>query len=273
MITQSPKRRYGAYLVYSCLFLALVLYASYVFASSTGMTGVTRKNGIGCTCHDPSPSPSVVVAINGPAELSANQTAQYTVTIQGGPAVRAGTNIAVSAGTLNPFSTALHTVDGELTHTSPQIFVNGVATFTFTYTAPLAPGTYTMYANGNSVNFNGDNTGDQWNFAPNKTITVKTVTAIDNASSIPHEFTLSQNYPNPFNPSTTIAFQVLRVSHISIRIYDVRGSMVATLIDGERAPGSYNSSFHADGLPSGIYYYCLAADGAVIETKKMTLLK
>jgi len=273
MKTQSPKRRYGAYLVYSLLFLGMMSYASYVFALSTGMTGVTRKNGFGCTCHNPSPTPGVVVTIDGPAELSVNQTGQYTVTIQGGPAVRAGTDIAVSAGTLNPSSTSLQNVGGELTHSTPQPFVNGVATFSFSYTAPSTPGTYTIYANGNSVNFNRDDTGDQWNFAPNKTVTVKTATAVENSSTIPTEFSLSQNYPNPFNPSTAIAFQVMRASHVSLRIYDVRGSLVTTLIDGEREPGSYKTSFHADRLPSGIYYYSLAADGVVIQTKKMTLLK
>ena len=273
MTTRLPNRGYGAYVVYSFLFLGMVFYASYVFALSTGMTGVTRKNGFGCTCHDASPTAGVVVTINGPAELSVNQTALYTVTIQSGPAVRAGTDIAVSAGALNASSSALQNIGGELTHTSPQPFVNGVATFSFTYTAPAAPGAYTMYANGNSVNFNGDNTGDQWNFAPNKTITVKTATAVENSTAIANEFSLSQNYPNPFNPTTAIAFQVMRASHISLRIYDVRGSLVSTLIDGEREPGAYKTSFHADRLTSGVYYYRLAADGVVIQTKKMTLLK
>jgi len=273
MTTRLPKRGYGAYVVYSFLFLAMVLYASYVFAHASGMTGVTRKNGFGCTCHDASPTAGVVVTINGPAELSVNQTGQYTVTVQGGPAVRAGTDVAVSAGALSPSSSALQIIDGELTHTSPQPFVNGVATFSFTYTAPATPGTYTMYANGNSVNFNGDNTGDQWNFAPNKTVAVKTATAVGNSTAVPNEFSLSQNYPNPFNPSTVIAFQVMRASHVSLRIYDGRGSLVTTLIDGVKEPGTYETSFHADRLSSGIYYYSLSADGVIIQTRRMTLLK
>jgi hypothetical protein len=272
IVTLSPKRRYGAYVVYSFLFLGMVLYASYVLAESRGMTGVTRKNGNGCSCHSLSPSTGVSVTIDGPAELLPNQTGNYTVTIQGGPAVRAGTNIAVSGGTLNA-SSPLQKVGEELTHVSPQPFTGNGATFSFTYTAPASPGTFTIYANGNSVNFDGSNSGDQWNFAPNKTVTVKTATAVENSSTIPNEFSLSQNYPNPFNPSTAIAFQVMRASHISLRIYDVRGSMVTTLIDGEREPGTYKSSFNAHGLPSGVYYYSLAADGVVIQTKKMTLLK
>jgi hypothetical protein len=272
MSAHSPKRRYGAYIVYSSLFLGMVFYASYVFAHASGMTGVTHKNGNGCTCHGANPTAGVTVTIDGPAELAPNQTGSFTVTVQGGPAVRAGTDIAVSAGTLN-VSSPLQKIGDELTHVSPQPFVNGVATFSFSYTAPATPGTYTIYANGNSVNFNGTNSGDQWNFAPNKTVTVRTATAVENSSAIPNEFSLSQNYPNPFNPSTAIAFQVTRASHISLRIYDVRGGLVTTLIDGEREPGAYKTSFQADGLPSGAYYYSLAADGVVIQTKKMVLLK
>jgi hypothetical protein len=273
MAGQSPKGHLAANAVYGVFFLGMMLYATYVFAMSTGMTGVTRKNGFGCTCHNPSPSTGVTVTINGPAELSANQTAQYTVTIQGGPAVRAGTNIAASDGVLSPGSTALQTIGDELTHTSPRAFENGVATFSFNYAAPATPGTYTMYANGNSVNFNGDNTGDQWNFAPDKKITVKAVTAVGKPTEIPDGFTLAQNYPNPFNPATTISYQVTRSGHISLSVFDIRGTLVSKLVDDQKEPGSYKSSFIGDRLPSGVYYYSLAADGIVIQTKKMTLLK
>ncbi|MCX6132957.1 MAG: T9SS type A sorting domain-containing protein [Ignavibacteriales bacterium] len=272
LATQSPKRHYGAYVVYGFLFLGMVFYASYVFAHASGMTGVTRKNGNGCTCHGTSPTTGVNVTIDGPAELSPNQTGNYTVTVQGGPAVRAGTDIAVSAGTLNA-SSPLQKVGDELTHVSPQPFTGGLATFSFSYTAPATPGTYTIYANANSVNFNGANSGDQWNFAPNKTVTVKAATAVENVSTIPNEFSLSQNYPNPFNPSTTISYQVMRSGHISLRVYDVRGGLVSTLVDDQREPGTYKTSLHADRLPSGVYYYRLAADGVVIQSKKMTLLK
>jgi hypothetical protein len=273
MTGQSPNKRLAAYVVYGVLFLGMMLYATYVFALSTGMTGVTRKNGIGCTCHNPSPTTGVIVTINGPAELSPNQTAQYTVTVQGGPAVRAGTDIAASAGVLTPASSALQTVGDELTHTTPQSFVGGSATFTFNYTAPGTPGSYTIYANGNSVNFNNDFTGDQWNFAPDKTITVKTATAVRETPGVPSGFALAQNYPNPFNPATTISFQVMRAGRVSLDVFDVRGRLVATLVDGQREPGSYTSRFTADRLPSGVYYYRLAADGVEIQTRKMTLLR
>ena len=273
MNTQLPGRRYVAAIVNGALFLGMVFYATYVFAHASGMTGVTRKNGNGCTCHGASPTTGVTVTINGPAELAPNQTGAYTVTIQGGPAVRAGTDIAVSGGTLSSSSSALQMIGDELTHTTPQSFSSGTATFSFSYTAPATPGTYTIYANGNSVNFNGGNSGDQWNFAPDKTVTVKSTSAAEETSGVPHEFSLEQNYPNPFNPSTAISFQVMRTGHISLRVYDVRGGLVSTLVDGQRDPGTYNTNFRADGLPSGVYYYSLAADGMVMQTKKMTLLK
>ena len=266
-------RRFIAYLINGVFFFGLLLYATFVFAESRGMTGVTKKNGNGCICHDPSPTPAVIVTINGPSELLPNQTANYTVTVQGGPAVRAGTDIAVSAGTLNVSSTVLQKIGDELTHMLPQPFSDGVATFAFSYTAPGTPGSYTIYANGNSVNFNGDNTGDQWNFAPNKTVTVSSTTAVEGSSTVPQVFALAQNYPNPFNPSTTISYEVARTGHITIEVFDLSGRLVSTLIDGVREPGTYKTSFHASGLASGVYFYSMKADGALIQTRKLALLK
>jgi hypothetical protein len=266
--------RIGAHLISGLLFFCLVFYATYVFAHASGMTGVTKKNGNGCTCHGASPTTSVVVTIEGPAELAPNQTANYTVTVQGGPAVRAGTDIAASAGTLNPSSSALQKIGEELTHSSPQPFANGVATFSFTYTAPATPGTYTIFANGNSVNFNGFNSGDQWNFAPNKLVTVNaaTVTAVENSSSVPSAFSLSQNYPNPFNPSTTISYEIGANSYVTLKVLDVLGREVATLVSEQKGAGSYKTTWNAANASSGSYFYQLRA-GQTAETRRMVLAK
>jgi hypothetical protein len=266
------KRRIGVHLISGLLFLSLVFYATYVFAHASGMTGVTKKAGNGCTCHGATPTSTVTVTIDGPAELVPNQTANYTVTVQGGPAVRAGTDIAASAGTLSPSSTALQKIGDELTHTSPQPFSGGVATFSFTYTAPATPGSYTIFANGNSVNFNGANSGDQWNFAPNKTITVKTATAVENSSTVPSEFQLAQNYPNPFNPSTTISYQIRTNSYVTLKVLDVLGREVATLVSEQQGAGSYKATWSASNVPSGSYFYQLRA-GRIVETKKMVFAK
>ena len=83
---------------------------------------------------------------------------------------------------------------------------------------------------------------------------------------------LSQNYPNPFNPSTTIQFKVPEKSNVTITIFNSIGENVLTLVNEEKATGSYEVSFSAEGFTSGIYYYKLLA-GNFAETKKMILMK
>jgi hypothetical protein len=254
------------------LALGLVSYATYVFAHASGMTGVTQKNGNGCTCHGTSPSSAVTVVINGPAELATGQTGNYTVTVQGGPAVRAGVDIAASAGVLNVTSSVLQKEGDELTHTSPQPFSGGTATFSFSYTAPSTAGTITLFANGNSVNLNGSTSGDQWNFAPNKTVTVKTATAVEGSSTLPQTFTLSQNYPNPFNPSTTIKFALPEAAQVKVEVYNVLGARVATLVDEVRPAGYHLVRFEPANLPTGMYVYRLAA-AKFVATRPMMFVK
>ena len=88
----------------------------------------------------------------------------------------------------------------------------------------------------------------------------------------PKEFTLSQNYPNPFNPVTIISYQLPETEFVTLKIYDILGNEVVTLVNEEKPAGSYNFSFDASKLPSGVYYYKLRA-GNYVETKKMMLLK
>ena len=70
-------------------------------------------------------------------------------------------------------------------------------------------------------------------------------------------FTLEQNYPNPFNPSTVISYQLPVSSDVTLKVYDVLGNEVATLVNEEKSAGSYEVEFSADGLTSGIYFYKL----------------
>ena len=91
-------------------------------------------------------------------------------------------------------------------------------------------------------------------------------------STIPDQYSLSQNYPNPFNPSTKIAFKLPSKDFVSLRVYDVLGNEVATLVNEERAPGSYEVLFDASELVSGVYVYSLRA-GSFVQTRKMLLLK
>ena len=93
-----------------------------------------------------------------------------------------------------------------------------------------------------------------------------------NDPSLPLTFGLAQNYPNPFNPTTNLEFQIAGRSFVSLKIFDMLGRKVATLVDEQCGPGSYRVSWDASRFPSGIYFYRLEA-GGFIETKKMVLLK
>ncbi len=91
-------------------------------------------------------------------------------------------------------------------------------------------------------------------------------------SDFPKSFSLGQNYPNPFNPVTTFAFSLPTESDVSIKLYDVTGRVVRTLIDEEMEPGFHQTVLHATGLPSGVYFARMVA-GRFSETRKITLLK
>jgi hypothetical protein len=85
-------------------------------------------------------------------------------------------------------------------------------------------------------------------------------------------YSLFQNYPNPFNPSTQIKFALKEAGFVTLKVYDILGKEVATLIKGDYATGSYKVSFDASGLASGIYFYRLET-GSFVQTNKMMLLK
>jgi len=102
-----------------------------------------------------------------------------------------------------------------------------------------------------------------------------TVGVEETRTTIPGTFTLEQNYPNPFNPTTTIRFSVPSVGtgHVlSLRVYNVLGQEVATLVNEQLKAGSYKVEFNASNLASGVYFYRLQA-GSFTETKKLMLLR
>lgn len=89
---------------------------------------------------------------------------------------------------------------------------------------------------------------------------------------VPDKFTLEQNYPNPFNPSTNLEFGISRSGFVSLKIFDMLGKEVMTLVNSNLTPGTYKYDFDGTGLSSGIYYYTLSADN-FSQTKRMTLIK
>ena len=105
-------------------------------------------------------------------------------------------------------------------------------------------------------------------------------TSVEPGSTLPTSFKLSQNYPNPFNPSTKIIYTVPSViasgtkqsQQIMLKVYDILGNEVATLVDEQKEPGIYEIEFSAANLASGIYIYHLQAS-EFTDTKKMVLLR
>ncbi len=94
----------------------------------------------------------------------------------------------------------------------------------------------------------------------------------DDQTIIPTVFKLEQNYPNPFNPSTKIKFAVPEKNNVVIKIYDILGSEIVTLVNEEMDAGWYQRSFNANGYSSGIYLFRMEA-GNYVNTKKMILLR
>jgi trimeric autotransporter adhesin len=90
--------------------------------------------------------------------------------------------------------------------------------------------------------------------------------------SMPSEFSLSQNYPNPFNPTTNVEFRVSTTEHVVLKVFDALGREVAALVNEEKAPGTYRTSWDASRFESGVYFYRLQTRGYV-ETRKMILVK
>ncbi|MBN1984540.1 MAG: T9SS type A sorting domain-containing protein [Chitinivibrionales bacterium] len=91
-------------------------------------------------------------------------------------------------------------------------------------------------------------------------------------AEIPTSFALQQNYPNPFNPMTNISYDLPEESNVTIRIYDMTGKEVATLVNGSQAAGTHTAVWNANEIPSGVYFYQIHA-GSFNATKKMLLLK
>ncbi|MEE9288953.1 MAG: T9SS type A sorting domain-containing protein [Bacteroidota bacterium] len=99
-----------------------------------------------------------------------------------------------------------------------------------------------------------------------------TITGIDDQEPIPKRFYLEQNYPNPFNPSTTIRYGIPSRSHVVLKIYDLLGQELATLVDEEKVAGRYEVMWDAVGFSSGVYFYRLKT-GEYVETRRLLVMK
>ncbi|MCW8961318.1 MAG: T9SS type A sorting domain-containing protein, partial [Ignavibacteriaceae bacterium] len=95
---------------------------------------------------------------------------------------------------------------------------------------------------------------------------------VEPETSTPTEFILYQNYPNPFNPTSKIKFRISDRGFVNLKVFDILGNEVATLVNEEKTAGEYEVEFNAKGLSNGIYFYKMQA-GNFAETKKLVLMK
>ena len=150
-------------------------------------------------------------------------------------------------------------------HAFLQHTTDGGANWTTLGTFPSDGSIYSIY-------FYDVNNGWVTGFDPPKIYHFSGTTSVEENNNIPIEFSLSQNYPNPFNPSTKISWQSPVANWQTLKIYDVLGTEIATLIDEFKPAGRYDIDFNANGLASGVYLYRLTA-GSFTETKKFILVK
>jgi hypothetical protein len=106
-----------------------------------------------------------------------------------------------------------------------------------------------------------------WNL-PGGATSVETIPG----GSVPSGFVLEQNYPNPFNPSTVIRYQLSVSSYVTLKVYNLLGQELSTLIAEQLAPGRYSTKWDGTGFPSGVYVYRLQA-GAIAETRRFVLMR
>jgi hypothetical protein len=153
-----------------------------------------------------------------------------------------------------------------MTYTGNWTTTDASQAFTQAYAESLFVGK--MYVNFHTAIFPGGETRGQLLYGSDVVSSVGPV-----RGALPGQFQLDQNYPNPFNPATVIGFQISRSSQVELIVYNILGERVATLVNGVKSPGAYQVKFDASRFSSGVYFYRLLADGALLETRKMMLLK
>ncbi|MGA7160887.1 MAG: carboxypeptidase regulatory-like domain-containing protein [Bacteroidota bacterium] len=186
------------------------------------------------------------------------------------------------SGTLSLTSGSASTMAGAIVYATKS---NVVAGFAITDVAGnydingLAPGTYSLSVDRPGYNETASSSGTvSYNAAGNPVnssvpLSMSSVTLVGETPTLqPEQYSLGQNYPNPFNPSTTIRYTLPASGRVAVRVYNILGQVVATLVDGNQNAGTYNVTFNASALSSGVYFYRIES-GSFSAVKKMMLLK
>ena len=267
----------------------MIIIASENSVNDPDLIGGTELNGNGCVCHTVERDFSVDVWVEGPDTLYEGEMGLYKMYLAGGPAEAGGYNVAGRFGEMvlvDTFSFQHPMAMNELTQafSLPFLLPQDTIFWEFGYLASDSSFTDTIYSCGLSLVWDTiPDPLDRWNFGPKFPLTILAVTTVESEQNeLPDIFFLSQNYPNPFNPSTTIRFTISDLPagrqglrYTTLKVYDVLGNEIATLVNEEKPAGNYEVNFSVAQnsiLSSGIYFYQLRA-GTFVETKKMLLLQ
>jgi hypothetical protein len=271
---------------YILAFIFLIFVSAVIIANikETTLIGCTELNGVGCTCHTVERDSLVKVWVEGPESLFVGQTGYYKMFMSGGPAEAGGYNVAGRFGEMvlvDSYSVQHPLSLNELTQAFSLPFptIQDTIYWEFGYTAnESSPEWDTIYSCGLSLVWDSiPDFRDRWNFGPKFPVKILTITDADKKLNQPNDFVLYQNYPNPFNPSTKIGFRISDFGFVSLKVYDLLGNEMVTLINEEKQAGRYEVEFNVaqvsrPEIASGIYFYKLEA-GSFAVTKKMLLLK
>jgi hypothetical protein len=270
--------------ILAILFLSFVSIVVIANIDEVNLIGCTELNGVGCTCHTVEKDSLVKVWVEGPESLFVGQTGYYKMFMAGGPAEAGGYNVAGRFGEMvlvDSYSVQHPLALNELTQAFSLPFptIQDTIYWEFGYTAnESSPEWDTIYSCGLSLVWDSiPDFRDRWNFGPKFPVKILTITHADKNLNQPNDFVLYQNYPNPFNPVTSIQYEISSRQFVTLKVYDLLGKEVATLVNEELETGIYKVEFNVaqvsrPEITSGIYFYRLEA-GNYTETKKMILLK
>jgi len=252
------------------LTLSIVAVASAHNSYTGGYSGAPGTRTCASSCHGGSAGTMFVTGF--PTSYSPGQTYRITIKRNGGSPIvnfnattRVGLTATVAGTFLAVTNSALYAgADGGV-YASPHAIDSAV----FQWTAPArGTGGVTLYA----AAFQGTTGSSSGQSRAISATATEITTGVDGSLSLPDKYTLCQNYPNPFNPSTAISYQLLANSFVTLKIFDVLGREVATLVNEQKGPGSYSVQWNAAGAPSGVYLYRLTA-GDFVQIRRMVLMR
>jgi hypothetical protein len=239
------------------------------------MFGATlRDTSKGCGqsgCHSSSPASGTSVTISsGTTAFEQGKTYLLTATVRNTSQVAAGINIATSFGALAPANDSLYAFEQELTHRAPLRLKNGSTSWTFRYTAPIDGLTDTIFATGNAVNLNGQNSGDQWNFAPKFVVHVSQAGVGDFRA----ERSPIAVFPNPVRDEHTTVSMELRVpGHLTLDVVDATGRTVRSTPQGVAEAGGHQFDVSTNGLAAGSYSLQARSSSGVVGAGRFVVIR